>query len=279
MPRTHAQRLASRDGYFPPESVVRRLGNSPAIPLLGGGAAVLLQVAHPLVGAGVADHSGFDRDLWRRLIQTMRALYLVVYGTKAEAERAAAAVAAVHAHVHGVLPERRGRFPAGTRYSATEPDLMLWVHATLVECSLRTQNELLGRLTPDEEERYYAEMALMARIFGVPAATIPPTLRDFRGYWADTVAGDTLAVTEPARWVASVLLHPRLPPPLRLLVPAHRLATAFLLPPRLRAEYGLASDRRRAAALRVAARGLKTTATPLLAAASRIAPPPNALAA
>src|SRR5207247_929578 len=74
--RTHAERLASRDGYFPPESVIRRLGNTPVTPFLGGGTAVLLQVAHPLVAAGVAAHSDYQHDLWRRLARTLRALYL-----------------------------------------------------------------------------------------------------------------------------------------------------------------------------------------------------------
>lgn len=67
--RTHAERLAARDGYFGPDSVIRRLGNSPAMPFLGGGPAVLLQVAHPLVASGVVEHSGYDRDLWRRLLR------------------------------------------------------------------------------------------------------------------------------------------------------------------------------------------------------------------
>src|SRR5438034_5243146 len=104
--RTHAERLASRDGYFPPESVIRRLGNTPVTPFLGGGAAVLLQVAHPLVACGVVDHSGYDNDLWRRLYRTLRALYMIAYGTKAEAEEAGAAVRAVHARVNGATSTR-----------------------------------------------------------------------------------------------------------------------------------------------------------------------------
>ena len=64
--KTHAERMASRDGYFPPESVIRRVGNTPLIPMLGGGPAVLLQVAHPLVAAGVVYHSDYHHDLcWR----------------------------------------------------------------------------------------------------------------------------------------------------------------------------------------------------------------------
>src|ERR687888_2146110 len=120
--RTHAERLVARDGYFSPESMVRRLGNSPVTPLLGGGAAVLLQVAHPLVASGVAEHSGYDRDLWRRLVRTLRALYLMAFGTKAEAERAGQAVRAVHTHVVGTTTMQLGRFPAGTRYSASDPE-------------------------------------------------------------------------------------------------------------------------------------------------------------
>src|SRR5262245_63654454 len=120
-PRTHAERLVSRDGYFDPESVIRRLGNSPVTPFLGGGPAVLLQVAHPLVAAGVTDHSGYDRELWRRLVRTLRALYFVTYGDKAEAEHAGAAVRAAHARVHGATREQLGPFPAGTPYSATDP--------------------------------------------------------------------------------------------------------------------------------------------------------------
>src|SRR5712691_4719605 len=106
--RTPAERLASRGGYFSPGSVIRRVGNTPVTPFLGGGTAVLLQVAHPLVAAGVVEHSDFHRDLWRRLVRTLRALYLIVYGTKAEAEQTAAIVRAVHAHVRGVTREPLG---------------------------------------------------------------------------------------------------------------------------------------------------------------------------
>src|SRR5881392_2165246 len=112
--RTHAERLVSRDGYFAPESVIRRIGNSPLTPFLGGGPAVLLQVAHPLIAVGVVQHSDYRRDLWRRLARTLRALYLIAYGTKAEAERAGEAVQAVHAHVHGKTQTQLGCFPPGT---------------------------------------------------------------------------------------------------------------------------------------------------------------------
>src|SRR6478736_4145571 len=129
--RTHGERLASRDGYFAPDSVIRRVGNTPVTPFLGGGTAVLLQVAHPLVAAGVAAHSDYRHDLWRRLGKTLRALYLITFGSKSEAERAAAAVQAVHRRVRGTTATPLGRYSARTRYSAEDPELQLWVHATL----------------------------------------------------------------------------------------------------------------------------------------------------
>jgi uncharacterized protein (DUF2236 family) len=265
--RTHAERLASRDGYFAPESVIRRIGNSPLTPFLGGGPAVLLQVAHPLVAAGVVLHSDYRRDLWRRLAHTLRALYLIAYGTKAEAEGAGDAVQAVHAHVHGKTDVQLGRFPPGTSYSASDPELMLWVHATLVEASSTVYQRFVRALSGEEQERYYQEMAVVARLFGTPDSVIPRSLAEFRDYFAAQIAGDTITVTSPAREVAAVIFEARLPTPMRLLVPAHRLSTAGLLPPRLRREYGLRWSRLDRLALPLAARSVRLTTTPVLIAA------------
>jgi len=278
MGRTHAERMASRDGYFSPESVIRRVGNTPITPFLGGGPAVLLQVAHPLVAAGVVRHSDFRNDLWSRLARTLRALYLIAYGAKEEAERAGAAVQAVHACVRGETETQLGRFPSGTPYSASDPELMLWVHATLVYGSLAAYERFVGTLSQDERERYYHEMSQVARIFGTPASVIPRRLADFRDYFEAQIKGTTIAVTEPAREVAAVILAARLPAPLRVLVPAHRLATAGLLPPRLRDEYGLRWTPLHEVALPLAARSIRVATAPLFVAAARIAPAP-ALAA
>lgn len=277
--RTHAERLRSRDGYFAPESVIRRVGNTPLVPFLGGGPAVLLQVAHPLVAAGVAEHSAFRRNLWRRLVRTLRALYLITYGSRHEADAAGLAVQRVHEGVRGVTRTRLGRYPPGTAYAACDPELLLWVHATLVESSLAVYTRFVEPLTAREQERYYEEMTVVARLFGVPGSVIPPTLRAFREYWAEQLAGDTLTVTPPAREVAAAVLDAPLPGPLRLVVPAHRLSTAGLLPPRLREEYGLRWSPLHELALPLAARAFKVASAPLLSATARLGPPPSALAA
>jgi uncharacterized protein (DUF2236 family) len=276
--RTHAERMASRDGYFAPESVIRRVGDTPLLPLLGGGPAVLLQMAHPLVAAGVVGHSDYRNDLWRRLHRTLQALYLMVYGSTQEAEHAGAAVQAVHAHVRGRTTEPLGPFPAGTAYSASDPALMAWVHATLVETALAVHNRFVGRLSADEEAAFYREMAVVARLFGTPPSAIPPTLSDFREYFRAHLAGPHVCVTEPARRVATVVLRAPLPAPLRVLLPAYRLATAGLLPPSVRAQYGLAWSLAHEASLAVAGRSLRALAAPLFRAAERVAPPSTAYA-
>ena len=266
--------MESRDGYFPPESVIRQVGNSPLVPLLGGGAAVLLQVAHPLVAAGVTEHSDYRSDLWRRLLRTLNALYLIVYGSKSEAERAGEAVQRVHERVRGRTRTSLGRFPTGTEYSASDPDLMLWVHATLVETSLRLYCGFVRRLSPEQQEAYYRDMALVAEVFGAPAEVLPRDLRKFRAYFKERIASADICVTQPARDVADVILRARsLPLPLRLIAPAHRLSTAALLPASLREEYGLSWNGTRALALRGGAGSMKVAAAPLLVVASRLEPP------
>ena len=274
-PRTHRQRVASRDGYFAPESVIRRVGNEPLVPLLGGGPAVLLQVAHPLVAAGVVRHSAYEDDLWKRFMRTMEALYLIVYGSRREADRAGEIVRAVHAAVRGRTEVPLGPFPAGTVYSATDPQLMLWVHATLVETSLAVVQRFAGALTDTERDAYYLEMGTVARVFGVPPTVIPRTFADFREYLAAQLDGPEIQVTAAARDVAGAILRAPLPGPLRAAVPAHRLATAAFLPERLRGEYGLHWSPAHGAALELSARPLRLGAMLLLRAAERVAPSPS----
>ena len=277
--RTHAERLRARDGYFAPESLVRRLGNTPVTPFLGGGAAVLLQVAHPLVACGVVEHSGYERDLWHRLVGTLRALYWVTYGDTAEADRAAARVRRAHRHVVGVTTRELGKFPPGTRYSASDPELMLWVHATLVYSSLAAYQRFVEPLSELELERYHAEMRTIAELFGAPSRVLPRSYSEFSDYVEEQFEDDTITVTPPASEVASVILATPLPAPLRLLAPAHRLATTQILPPRLRHEYRLRWTRLHRLALPVAGRTLRYGAMPALAVAARVRPPGRAEAA
>ena len=273
------QRVAADDGYFNPDSVIRRLGSSAVTPLLGGGASVLLQVAHPLVAYGVVEHSGYDRELWGRLVRTLRALYQIAFGDKEEAERAGAVVQAVHARVHGTTTTELGPFPPGTPYAASDPELMLWVHATLVHSSLAAYEQFVQPLPQAEREQYLQEMNQVAELFGAPARVLPRSYREFEDYFEAQLASGVITVTQPAREVASVILSTPLLGPLRGLVPAHRLATTRILPRRLREEYELRWTALHELALPLASQSVRYGSLPVLAVAARIRPPGQRLAA
>src|SRR4051794_5597271 len=147
--------------------------------MLGGGRALLLQIAHPLVAAGVAEHSEFREDPWKRLEGTMNAVWSVVFGSRAQADRAAARVRAMHRRVNGTLTAPMGAFPAGTAYSALDPDLLLWVHATLVDSALLVHSQWVRPLSEAEQRAYYEDMKTCARLFGTPDEVMPATLADF----------------------------------------------------------------------------------------------------
>jgi uncharacterized protein (DUF2236 family) len=241
--------------------------------LLGGGRALLLQVAHPLVAAGVAEHSGFREDPWKRLEGTMNSVWAVVFGNRAQADRAASRVHAMHGNVNGTLPRPMGPFPAGTHYSALDPKLLLWVHATLVDTALLVHSQWIGGLRYEDRADYYEDMKTCAALFGTPAEVMPPTLADFRDYMGEMLESDEICVTDTAREIARTVFHPPLPLPLRPAMKAVELVTASLMPPRLRRDYGLSWDPVRATLLFGSRQSVRRVAMPLLPRRLRQVPP------
>ena len=225
------------EGLFPDDAVIRRIGGE-SILLLGGGRALLMQLAHPKVAAGVADHSGFEADPFGRLRRTLEAVNTIVYGTADEADRVAKILWAVHERV------------TGPDYRANDPELLMWVHATLVDTALRIHARFLGPLPPADVERYYQESTLVGEVLGVPPDAQPPDLTGFREYMRTMVG--SLEVTDTARRLADAVLHPRLPFVAEPGMALARELTAGLLPRPLRQQYGLAWDRNRKAALLLA---------------------------
>jgi uncharacterized protein (DUF2236 family) len=216
-----------------------------ALGLLGGGRAVLLQLAHPLVAAGVAEYSDFQADPLSRLLRTLELMHTVVYGNHSEATQALERFQTVHAHIQGQLSEAAGRFPAGTAYTANDPELKFWVLATLIDTSLITYERFVAPLTPDERDRFYADAQILAELFRIPDAIVPPDLDDFHHYIGDMITDDTLAVTHTARQLARDVLYPDvgiIPTASAALL---RFATAGTLPERFREAYGLTWNARR----------------------------------
>jgi uncharacterized protein (DUF2236 family) len=225
-------------GLFGPGSTVWRIGRERVL-LVGGQAALLLQVAHPLVAAGVAAHSEFRLDPYRRLRATLDATLTISFGDTAQARRAAAGVRAVHRAVRGTLPVPVGRYPAGMPFDAEDPALALWVHATLVIAALAAYDRFVRRLASQERAEYYEESKRFARLFGVTDRLLPRTNDHFLAYVQDMVEGPDLVVGPQARAIAHDVLHPPVPRAIRPAAALARSLTAGLLPPRLRDAYGL----------------------------------------
>jgi uncharacterized protein (DUF2236 family) len=224
-------------GLFGPDSVTWRV-NREGVLLLGGGAAIILQVAHPLVGAGVAEHSNYREDPWGRLYRTLDLTTSIVFGSTETALEASARLRSVHARVHGLTKEDGGRFPKGTKYSANDPELGMWVHATLVDTSLQVYGAYVGTLSQKEKLRYYEEQKLLGEMFGVPLEAQPPTLAEFYDYYGRMVE-EELAVTAALEDVVDATTNPDLPLIARPLLEPLNLATVSLLPQKLREDLGL----------------------------------------
>jgi uncharacterized protein (DUF2236 family) len=220
--------------------------------LLGWGRAILMQFAHPLIACGVAEHSGFRDQAfggWRRLSRTLGAMLALTFGDDARAGTAASRINAIHARVHGRLPEAAGPFAAGTPYSATDPALLGWVHATLVDSFLLAYERYVGPLSPAERDAYCAESAGIEPVLRIPAGSLPRSAAALRTYVTAQLTGGEIHVTATARELARAVLHPPRSAPAWPGLALLRVTTAGLLPPTLREQYGLPWNARRGAAL------------------------------
>jgi uncharacterized protein (DUF2236 family) len=249
-------------GLFPPDSVTRRINREQAL-LVGGGCALLLQIAHPLVAAGVADHSDFRSDPLRRLRRTLDATLGIVFGTTDEAVKCAATVRSVHARVRGTLSEDTGRFPAGTPYRAEDPDLLAWVQATLIDAGVRTYELLFSTLSDADREAYYRETKTVAHMLGLPDGGMPESYRAFASWYDARVASDEIAIGSVARELAGTILAPKLRFVPRPVFAPLSLMTVGLLPPKVREGYGFRWSGAREAAFRTGARAIGRTARTL----------------
>ena len=214
------------------DSITYRLSLEPFNVVVGGPRALLLQVMHPAVGAGVAQHSDYERDPWTRLLRTLTTMTQLALGTPEVSQQMSRLLRRSHATINGTQED-------GQRYRALDPENMRWVWATLLDTIMSVADTFVRPLTDDERERLYQEWVLVAEACGVPRSECPPDVHAFRAYVADVMENE-LVVTTTARNIASTLRRPPLPPPLRQA--ASGLITATLpgqLPDRLRRELGL----------------------------------------
>ena len=211
--------------------------------LLAGGRALLMQLAHPKVAAGVAEHSHFKEDPLSRLHRTMSTMWSIVFDESPDAREALDRVKNVHRKVRGLIQPAEP-LPAGTQYDAAEQELLLWVHATLIDSAMIAYDLFVHPLTTEEKLRYYEDTRRLAYLFEISKAVVPASLTDFNNYMERMVKGNAIAVGPTARSLAEEILRPR-PWVLWPATPLFRLITAGLLPEKLRLAYGLEWNERR----------------------------------
>jgi uncharacterized protein (DUF2236 family) len=216
-------------GYFGPDSVAWRLHADPTM-LAGGMRALLVQALEPRAMAGVEQHSRYRADPWGRLQRTTEFVFLTTYGDRATAETACEKVRKVHERIRGVDPA------TGRAYSASDPDLLLWIHAVEVHSFVAAYRAYAGRLDDEDADRYVAEMVRVAEMVELPAGMAPRTMDELREYLR---AVDTLQITPAAREGMRTIFFPPMPLALRPLWAIPSTATLAILPRVARRLYGL----------------------------------------
>ena len=219
-------------GYFGPGSASWQVHREVTV-LFGGARAVLMQAAHPLVIAGARETGFYERNPWRRLQRTLILTYTITFGTRAEADAAAERINDVHARVKGVDPV------TGLPFDGLDPDLLLYVHACLVDSALLFEAATVGRLDDAGRQRFHEEQMLVAEMVKIPRSAIPPTVPEMRAYLQAVYDSGILRVGDAANRVAELFRDP--PPEAEwrpVLAGVSRLAFGTL-PPELRSLYGV----------------------------------------
>jgi uncharacterized protein (DUF2236 family) len=180
---------AASDRYFSPDSVSWQVHREVTV-LFGGARALLMQAIHPLVIAGARETGFYERNPWKRLERTLRLTYMLTFGTREQADAAAERINDVHTRVNGTDPV------TGMRYDALDPELLLWVHACLVDSALLFERMTVGALDEAGRQRFHEEQMLAAEMLRVPREMIPPTVQELR-VWMREVIRSGILQTSP----------------------------------------------------------------------------------
>jgi uncharacterized protein (DUF2236 family) len=240
--------VAEDHGLFGPDSMIWRV-NRESVVALAGSCAILMQFAHPAVAAGVRDHSNFQEDPTGRLRRTMDLTMTMVFAPRSAAIEAVRTV------------NRRHRSVRGPGYSAMDPELLIWVQATLVYSAVTAYRAFVGPLTAAEADRYYQDTKEIGVLLGIKREQYPENLEAFRSYLDTMIDRAEVSVGQDARRMGEVVLRPDFRGVPRMAFAPLTLITAGLLPPRLREDYRFKWGRLERAAFEACRLGLRRLVT------------------
>lgn len=251
-------------GFYSPDSMMWRI-NREAVLLGAGPTALLLQIAHPLVAEGVARHSTFEADPFKRLHGTITTTMDLVFGDGPAAEQAVRKLNGVHATIKGPVADEDALRLAES-FRALDPELLLWVQATLIVTSVRTYNRWVAPLSRPDLERFWQEARSVGTRLGIPLSLSPADWPALAAYWRRMLAPDgPIHVTPTARRLAPLIVRPPLPYTPTLAVDLLAIPGLALLPSRLRDEFGIEWGSGREAIARAASLAIRgwTTIVPV----------------
>ena len=251
------------DSYFTDSSMLRRVHRELAV-AFSGPRALLMQATHPVAFEGFFAHTGAMDAPYERLRRTAQVMDTIAFGSRADADRATRRVRAMHKRMRGELAAPAGRFPAGTPFAADDPELLLWVLATLVDSALVVYDRYVASLSRAERDAYWQDYRVVGGLFGLADDEMPADIDAFDAYMTRMIHGDDLFVTSAARELAiEIVMRPPVPLARKPVLELVNFITVGLLPPRLRKQYGLSWDPLRALALRGGAEYAKRVLVPL----------------
>lgn len=244
-------------GFYGPDSMMWRI-NREAVLLGAGPTALLLQIAHPLVAEGVAHHSTFAQDPFKRLHGTITTTMDLVFGDGAAAERAVRKLNGIHAGIRGTVADDEARHVAES-YRAMDPELLLWVQTTLIVTSVRAYRRWVGPLTRTELDRFWQEARSVGVRLGIPLTLSPADWPALTDYWRRMLsASGPIHVTPTARALAPMIMRPPIAFVPGAAIDLLALPGLSLLPKRLRQEFGIGWDSGRELLAHVLGFGIRT---------------------
>ncbi len=227
--------------YFPPgRSMARRVHGERSVGLLYGQRALLIGALEPLTYTGTMLSTRSADRPFERLARTAKIQETVFLGTREEADEALAGVHRLHERIKGDLPEAAGKYPAGTTYSAFDPELMLWTLAVIADSGRAMYEAMVAPLSEDEREGLWQDYVRFGELFGLPRDAVPSSHREFDAWLEERLAAPDLQATEHGLEMAPLVAF-RQPVPAaargNLAVQNHIIKGT--LPPRVREIFGI----------------------------------------
>lgn len=240
--------------------MLRHVHDEHLVGLFYGQRALCIGALAPLNYVGTSEHSYAKLTPFKRLVHTAKAFEKIFFGSREEADGVLSYVNQLHRSVQGALPQDAGVYPAGTPYSALEPELMLWTVAVMADSAQCFYELLVRRLSDEQHEAFWQDYLRFGELFGMPRSECPATYDDFRAWYRDRLASDEMFLTDEARYIGHATAF-EIPMP-AIQQPGKRVHDLLMLgslPRRVRELYGLDFTPRQRAAFTATARAVRST--------------------